>query len=325
MAPYLFQFRELFYQLLDVEAEAGAPLLRDWAACNRDILAPYRHFRQLNTPGNVYVVDDGDSERYGELESLYALSRVCDVMLLAFQTGEPWFDLSREQFAEFWRKLGIEAREPTEYHPFWCEIVQCENVADADAPPRVVEVLWPALMWGEMLVCRAGVRVVAGRDWLCGDVAAQSPLYFAYQRNYRKAHDLSHGWGSNSQWGTRFRRDYVWNEFYIFNADGVYTYDEPFLRALNADGTFDPNAPFLQSVSAHERLELSMPDNPRRFFASVIGDDYGLTLAERQELLVNRCWVKRAQEGAEFWPYDDTAIWRQSAALRPECAANRLS
>jgi hypothetical protein len=32
---------------------------------------------------------------------------------------------------------------------------------------------------------------------------------------------VSHGWGSNSQWGTDFRRDYVTDEAYVYNVDGT--------------------------------------------------------------------------------------------------------
>ena len=128
---------------------------------------------------------------------------------------------------------------------------------------------------------------------------ARSPLYFAYQRNGRVARDLSHGWGSNSQWRTNFRRDYLWNGCYVFNADGAPNYGGSFLRDL----------------SAHEWIELTRPDQGRRFFASHLGDDYGLDLAAREAFLVNRCRVNRAHEIDECWPYYDSAVWSQSAPL----------
>ena len=295
MASYLSQFRELHDELMSDTSGEVAPLLARWAAANSAILEPYRHFRQLNGPSNNYPVERE------ELHSLYALSRICDVTLLPFQAGEVWFDLSRNQFEEFWQTLGIEAREPREYHPFWCEIVQCENVEDIDAPPTVDEMLWSALTWGEMLICRAGVRVRAGRNWLDAGVAASSPLYFAHRRGYRETHDLSHGWGGNSQWRTAFRRDYFCNGFYVFNADGAPDGDKP---------------PWVQTLSGHEWAQLG----ERQFFASDFyrwePGEIGSSFAERESLLVNRSLICGDSTDAEFWPWPDTAIWRQSAPLR---------
>ena len=297
MALYLSQFRELYHQLLDGEGAQIAPLLANWARDNRAILEPYRKFRQLNALGNSYAVETD------ELHSLYALSRVCDVLMLAFQPGEVWFDLSLGEFVEFWQNLGIEANQPRDYHPFWCEIVACENVEDDGAPPRIDQVLWPALTWGDLLICRAGVRARAGRNWLDAEVAASSPLYFALRRSYREAHDLSHGWGGNSQWRTAFRRDYRWNEHYVFNADGELNHRNP---------------PFLQNLSGHRWMELLKQE--RQFFVSSKGSDDDLSEAEREELLVNRCWLHHARnDNGDFWPYDDTAIWRKSAPLQSSC------
>ena len=114
---YLFQFRELYDELLDSKSRQIVPLLQSWAGANRAVLDSHRKFQRLNVLNHSYEVERD------ELHSLYALSRVCDTLLLPFQAGECWFDLSGEQFAEFWQTLGIAAREVSEYHPFWCEIV----------------------------------------------------------------------------------------------------------------------------------------------------------------------------------------------------------
>ena len=289
MARYLQEFRKL-HEALVGDANANVPdLLRDWTARHATVLTPLAELRRFNALDNSYQVKRND------LESLYALSRVCDTLILPFQAGQCWFDLSRQQFADFWQTLGVAASEPREYHSFWCEIVACENGADENELPRIEEIFWPALTWGDLLICRAGVRVVSGRNWMSADVAALSPLYFASRRNYRTAHDLSHGWGSNSQWGTEFRRDYVWDDRYIFNADG----------ALN-----HKTAGFLQNLSGHEWAELSSGNH--RFFASDRGDNEALSLAEREELLVNRCFVRTAKDDMDnFWPYNDVAVWKR--------------
>ncbi len=289
MAQYLSEFRELYDALLGDEDGSVASILASWADSNRAVLEPYRKFQRFNALDNIYSLEDA------ELWSLYALSRVCDTLLLPFQSGECWFDLSVEQFSDFWQKLDVAVSEPREYHPFWCEIVACENGADDDELPRIEELFWPALAWGDLLICRAGARVRAGRNWMRSDVAGVAPLYFASRRNYRAAHDLSHGWGGNSQWRTAFRRDYVWNEHYVFNADGELDYE---------------SGPFLQSLSAHEWAETLVKS--RRFFASDKGDNGDLTLAQREELLVNRCLVRSVREDMDdFWPYNDVAVWKR--------------
>ena len=293
MAIYLSQFRELYGQLHDTKAAHAAPLLAKFAASNAAILESYRKFRRFNALDNSYQVETE------ELHSLYALSRVCDVLILPFAPGESWFALSRNQFVEFWQMLGIEAREPNQYHPFWCEIVVCENLSDAEAPPQITDILWPALLWGELLICRAGVRASAGRAWMEAEASSSSPLYFASRRNYREARDLSHGWGGNSQWRTRFRRDYLWNERYVFNADGALAHR---------------SAPFLQGLSAHEWAELLAQS--RQFFASNNGDNGALNFAQRESLLVNRCQLRGPVRADEFWPWDDCAVWKQSAPLQ---------
>jgi len=48
-------------------------------------------------------------------------------------------------------------------------------------------------------------------------------LYFTYLRRSRPTCDLSHGWGSNSQWSTDFRRDYAGGGMLHHNVDGVAT------------------------------------------------------------------------------------------------------
>jgi hypothetical protein len=65
----------------------------------------------------------------------------------------------------------------------------------------------------------AGVAIRAGARHLNADVAAGSALYWAWWRRHRKAVDLSHGWGHNSQWGTDFRRDYVTDGGLYYNVD----------------------------------------------------------------------------------------------------------
>jgi hypothetical protein len=72
----------------------------------------------------------------------------------------------------------------------------------------VEEVLWPGFWFGDLLFSRAGVRVRAPQHLIDATVATTSTLYFTFRREPRRTNDLSHGWGSNSQWRTSFPRFY---------------------------------------------------------------------------------------------------------------------
>ncbi|MFD8481105.1 hypothetical protein [Kitasatospora sp. NPDC059673] len=63
----------------------------------------------------------------------------------------------------------------------------------------------PGLLFGELLFVRAGARVRAGAHLAEPGWADGSPMYWAYRRRNRRPIDLSHGWGSGSQWGTSHR------------------------------------------------------------------------------------------------------------------------
>jgi hypothetical protein len=115
--------------------------------------------------------------------------------------------------------LGLERVERAGFHPFYHEVMTVDQLADDDAAPAVEEILWPAYTLGTLLITRAGCRVRAGRRHLVKEVAERSTLYWAYARNHRPAADLSHGWGSSSQWRTRFRRDYAVDGRLFYNVD----------------------------------------------------------------------------------------------------------
>lgn len=289
MAPSLFPFRPLFFEILSHETpDLWAKVLKPWLAQHRSILSPYEKFRSLGEWGRFTPI--GGEETW----SLYALSRVSDLLLESFEPrGAEASPLLRlEEWSDFWSQLGIRTVNCTSYHPFWCEIVAVEPSEEADDLPQIQDVLWPALCFGDLLIARAGVKVRAGQNQVHPEVALKSPLYFAYSRLGRRASDLSHGWGHNSQWRTSFRRDYLAHGHYIFNADGKPNFEE---------------RPFLESMPPHQWDNLA----PKTFFASAIGDGYGLSIEQREELLFNRCFVRSQRDEDDFWPYDDTSIMRQ--------------
>jgi len=83
-------------------------------------------------------------------------------------------------------------------------VIEDEPRGDAVA---IEHVFWPGLTFGEMIFSRAGVRVRASPRVINKAISEQSVLYWAYWRNHRAVEDLSLGWGHNSEWKTRFRRD----------------------------------------------------------------------------------------------------------------------
>jgi hypothetical protein len=207
-----------------------------------------------------------------ELWQLYALSRVNETLLLGFQSGRadgcdwPGPKISIDDYQHFAESIGLTATESATFSPFYHEIVEVEEASDDDQPVRLTSTLWPCLMLGDMVFSRAGVRVSGGRQFIRKDVAESSTLYWAFRRKNRAYQDLSHGWGSNSQWRTTFRRDYRIGEDFYYNVDGNHD-----LAAL------DPTAE----------------------------DRDGLTREERIELLTHRCFVRTMKPHDDLWPYDD--------------------
>ena len=129
-------------------------------------------------------------------------------------------DIRPQERSAWLRSLGMHEITHTDFHPFYHEIVEVVQAPDPDEPASLLETLWPSFLPGHMLFCRAGVRIRAGSHVVCKDIAEHSRMYWAYRRSNRRPVDLSHGWGSNSQWATDFRRDYVTGEAYVYNVDG---------------------------------------------------------------------------------------------------------
>ena len=276
-------FRSLYTMLLDSPPEhAFEAVLVPWVGRGREILDGLRHHARA-TPGR-WACDTrkalgGALEE--ELWALYALSRVVDVLLLPFQPGpaDAWAGpaLTLEQLTGFLTALGLEREERAAFHPFHHEIVEAVASEDPGEPISVIETLWPGFRMGQLLVARAGVRVRGGARHVDAAVAGRSTLHFTHRRRGRPTHDLGAGWGHNSQWRTRFRRDY--------EVAGVCYY--------NVDGTLDAAAGEL-SVQDQEALRG--------------GTEPDLTAEERVELLVHRGFIKvrKEKEEPDGFPYDDT-------------------
>jgi hypothetical protein len=207
-----------------------------------------------------------------ELCRLYALSRVNETLLLRFQHGRadgtdwPGPEISPDDYVLFAESLGLSVVEPSTFSPFYHEIVEVEQSTDDKRSITLETKLWPCLVLGDMLFSRAGVRVSAGTTFVRKEVAESSTLYWAYRRKNRPNTDLSVGWGRNSQWRTRFRRDYRIGEDLHYNVDG--------------------------------RIDLATTKLPA-------DDDCDLARDERIELLTHRCFVRTTKPHNDLWPYDD--------------------
>jgi hypothetical protein len=115
--------------------------------------------------------------------------------------------------------LGFRVVNPTAFSQFLHEIVEVEQSNEVAREIGLLTEFWPALMLGPMLFSRAGVGVIGGVKRVNKTVAENSTLYWAYARRNRPCSDLSHGWGSNSQWRTGFRRDYEFEGRAYLNVD----------------------------------------------------------------------------------------------------------
>jgi len=257
-------FRSLFGELNGyLGANAYEEVLLPWLPRAREAMAILGRY---GDPAAIaWRTDDpdpcsgGDRHRYYTcLEHLYALSRVSDLLLVSFEPirpellvggsgpvspGEPWVPgavVTAEQRLAWWQALGMTPISETQpFHPFYHEIVVVEQAEDPAEPITVTATLWTGFLLGQLLFARAGVAVRGGRDHIAKEIAETSRLYWSYWRNNRRAVDLSHGWGHNSQWATGFRRDYVTHDAYHYNVDG---FNDEAIPLLDADGRVDPAA-----------------------------------------------------------------------------------
>ncbi|MER5261910.1 hypothetical protein ABTZ99_07515 [Actinosynnema sp. NPDC002837] len=262
-------------------------------------LAPLRTRERI--PAGGYTVDD---EQLWLMLELYALSRVSDHLIALhgevgvtggravveggvgrIRTCPP----AHAVHTEFFTAVGLTPFGHVEaFSPFHHEIVAV--VQDPSATSVTVEeVLWPGFWFGDLLFSRAGVRVRAPRHLIDATVATTSVLYFTFRRGQRPTNDLSHGWGSQSQWRTSFPRFYS-------DEEGLH---------LNWDGEVDIGAD--PPVPAGD------------------GPDDDVPLDQRRELLLHRCFVRGdpPRDADDRFPYVDrlsltTAQW----PLRPEAVTH---
>lgn len=278
-------FRELYNKILSFE---GENLVKDLLVPQ---IVPARQLLKT-LAAHAHLPEHPTETPVAELWQWYALSRVSDRLLLGLQAADgfyrspqqreeapplgDWWDnsvVTTEQYIQFFVALGFEPFTSVPFSPFYHEIVEVIEDPNLTGRPVVERVFWPGLMFGEMLFARAGVSVRCSPGFYRKDIAENSCLYFTYQRLHRKTEDLSDGWGSNSQWGTKFRRDYAAGGAFHYNVDGEH------LLGPHYEASFDPAGQ----------------------------GTYGeWTLEERIETLTHRCFVRCPKDDGDCWPYDDT-------------------
>ncbi len=207
-------------------ADAYTDLLERWPENNADEVRWIADFQQRTNDDWTVATDE-------DLCRLYALFRVTSTLLLRFQSGRAdgtdydGLAITLEGFQLFHEHLGFRVPHVRKYHPFFHEILSVTQTPDDDSAVQLAKCVWPCLMLGEMVFCRAGCAVVGGSTQVAKDIAETSTLYWTYRRKDRPYNDLSHGWGHNSQWRTAHRRDYRDAGGYHFNVDGRHSLNDP--------------------------------------------------------------------------------------------------
>lgn len=266
-------FRDLYSCLLESPQPAG-----QYLAENRDEISS--QFSRFHKYGSIEAMGWRVGEQLHlnepflfDLWGLHAFSRVNDVLLLGFEPDNPaigeWsgLEITLEEYRRFMLSLELIEIEQAAFHPFFHEVVAVEQATDADEPITLVETVWPGYMLGTMLLSRAGVKVRGGVNHILKEVAEDSTLYWTFRRRNRPVDDLSHGWGSNSQWRTAFRRDYQTETAFHYNVDEIPEDGALILPPLN--------------------------------------NEDGFTAGERIELLRNRCFIKTTKPHQDLFPYND--------------------
>lgn len=259
-------FPGLFFALHEYRgSEIGRDILEPWLEASEHQIAWLKSFGDRKGDPIPPATNE-------ELWDLYALGRANEVMLLRFQQGRAdgtdWQGppIAPPDYANFMELMGLKVVTESQFSPFYHEIVEVDHDLQASTI-EIMETVWPCLMLGPMMFSRAGVRIAANRSHISKEVAESSTLYWAFRRKNRPFHDLSHGWGHNSQWRTEFRRDYRFSSKLYFNVDAEY-----------------------DASSWRERLQED-------------GDEDDLTDEDYIELITHRCFVRTTKPHDDRFPY----------------------
>jgi hypothetical protein len=222
--PMIESFRQLYFNLIEYRGLAiYGDLLEPSINDCRARLEECGRFRE------PIPLDRSDDAAVFAMWDLYALNRVNDFLLKPFFPGQTGVEAGRrvtlDEYESFFLRIGMTIVRRDEFSPYWHEIVRVVRPSPQETPITLCDEPWPAMTFGRLLFSRAGAVVAGDRDHIEHDIAEHSTLYWTFQRPHRKVADLSHGWGSNSQWRTNIRRDYEIEGRRIYNFDGTFLLD----------------------------------------------------------------------------------------------------
>ncbi|WP_298427936.1 hypothetical protein [uncultured Kordia sp.] len=257
---YEFTIRDLYYQVLDYEGEElFTDLLKPW-------VENYNYKRFINSITDILNISN---EKNCEL---YALSRLLDILTLHFlpnnnADGSDWLgvEISKNEYIEFIKIIGLETVKPKTYDTFHCEIAETK-VGNKNF--EITECLFPSVKLKNLLIKRSAVIITNRIEDYNLELMNNSKIYWTFRRNNRKFIDLSNGWGNNSQWKTEFRLD-------LENGNKII---------YNYNGKFD-----LNQLSEETLNELK---------------EEGLEVNEAIELIVNRHFIKCSKDDSDLFPYN---------------------
>ena len=183
---------------------------------DREVVLDWGYFRGLYEGLHEHHDDVDGRRRYLAAHQRTAAEHLAELAPLRRQAA-----VGRVVHTEFFTAIGLTPfAHAGAFSPFHHEIFA---VVEEPGATRVTvdAVLWPGFWFGDLLFCRAGVRVRAPRHLVDPVVATTSTLYFTSRRGPRPCNDLSHGWGSNSRWRTSFPRFYADADGFHLNWDGA--------------------------------------------------------------------------------------------------------
>ena len=253
-------FRGLYEKIMEYEDKN---IFLDLLECWDEIDIAKKYLNSFNNWFNLSVEDNWN---------FYSLSRVLDVFTLHFQPnrnadGSSWkgVNITIDEYVSFVKLLGLEILVPKIYRPFDCEILESiENKNNFE----IIECIFPVVKLKNLLIKRGGVIISNNSKEYNLNLINNAKMFWAYWRKNRKYEDLSHGWGSNSQWRTEIRLDIETDDEFIYNFQGKHD---------------------LNNVSNETRNELR---------------EQNLEINEAIELLVNRQFIKCTKDDNDVFPYD---------------------
>ena len=258
--------RELYLRIYELEDKfIPKDLILNWIQEN-----DYVNF--LDKIREAFVKDANFKLAKEDNWELYAFSRLLDLLTLQFQkdnnadaSGNCGPKISIDDYVEILNQLNLSVSFPVEFHPFYCEI---NEASEGINEFKILEHLSPSVKIGNLLIKRAVVNICLNSNNYNLSLVNSSKIYWTYRRKNRRFQDLSHGWGSNSQWRTELRIDLETEDSYIYNSSAKFD---------------------LNNFSEELKIELN---------------EQNLKIDEAIELVKNRYFISVKKDDNDLFPYD---------------------